>query len=91
MALLSYSDLLSLGITFSRHQCNRWARQGQFPAAVQLSPRKIAWREADVLAWLTSRPQTQSSQAAPVRAPRPPRRKLVPIAVPRRKRIGDVS
>lgn len=33
-------------------------RQGVFPRAVRISVRSVAWRSADVAAWLESRPTT---------------------------------
>lgn len=33
-------------------------RQGTFPKAVRISVRSVAWRSADVAAWLESRPST---------------------------------
>ena len=32
------------------------ARSGEFPAPIKLAKRRVAWREADVLAWLEARP-----------------------------------
>ncbi|HKN12798.1 MAG TPA: AlpA family phage regulatory protein [Candidatus Binatus sp.] len=33
----------------------RWIAQGHFPPALHLSPRRLAWRESDVEAWLEAR------------------------------------
>jgi prophage regulatory protein len=43
-------------LTLSRTAIYRGVRAGTFPAPVQLTPTRIAWRESDVLAWLNSRP-----------------------------------
>ena len=32
------------------------AKRGDFPRPVKLAKRRVAWREADVLAWLETRP-----------------------------------
>lgn len=34
-------------------------RQGRFPAPVQLTEKSVGWREAEVLAWIESRPSTR--------------------------------
>ena len=33
----------------------RMQRQGTFPTPVQVSPNRVAWREADIRAWQASR------------------------------------
>jgi len=38
----------------------RLIAQGRFPSFVQLSPRAVGWRKADVDAWLESRLKTSS-------------------------------
>jgi len=38
----------------------RLIAEGRFPSSVQLSPRAVGWRKADVDAWLESRPKTSS-------------------------------
>ena len=93
MKALTYPELRDLGIRLSRVHLNRLIALGQFPASFNLSERRIAWLESDVLLWLQSRTRTQSSDAKPVvqRAPRPVRPPLPIAAPPRRKRIGDVS
>jgi prophage regulatory protein len=35
----------------------RLIARGQFPSAVQLSPRAVGWHKADIDAWLVSRPK----------------------------------
>lgn len=35
----------------------RLMNQGLFPCAVQLAPRAIGWRKADIDAWLAARPK----------------------------------
>jgi prophage regulatory protein len=49
----------------------RWVRTRFFPAPVQLSARRVGWREADVVQWLEARqvapkaPWAKSAQAQP--------------------------
>lgn len=40
----------------SRATLARWQRDGVFPARRQIGPARVGWVEADVLAWLSSRP-----------------------------------
>jgi predicted DNA-binding transcriptional regulator AlpA len=53
---LRYDDLRALGIKYSRVHLRRLMAAGRFPAAVQLSPNRIAWRQGDIVAWDASRP-----------------------------------
>jgi hypothetical protein len=48
-------DLPDLGINYHHNHLRRLWEAGKFPKPVQLSPRKIAWREADLMAWMASR------------------------------------
>jgi predicted DNA-binding transcriptional regulator AlpA len=89
--VLLFKDLASRGITYARVHLNRLIREGSFPPPIQLSPSRVAWREADIDRWITSRPlgqvrpparrqneQAQQPEHQPQAAPRPvPRRKLV--------------
>jgi prophage regulatory protein len=44
------------GLTsLSRHSIYRLAKAGDFPTPVQVGPRRVAWRQVDVTAWLESR------------------------------------
>ena len=54
-ALLSWEALRSL-IPLSRPQVWRLRSAGQFPQPIRLSPNRIAWKTADVLRWIESRP-----------------------------------
>ena len=47
---------LTARLGVSRVSLYRWTRDGTFPRPVQLSERRIAWREWEVEAWLASRP-----------------------------------
>jgi prophage regulatory protein len=34
----------------------RWCRTGRFPSPVQIGEKAVAWRAAEVLAWIAARP-----------------------------------
>jgi len=42
----------------------RWVKQGQAPGAIRLGPGVVAWRLADVQAWLDSRPAAGAAGGA---------------------------
>lgn len=50
--LLSYDDLRARGITLSKLQLWRMARDGRFPKPVKLSHSRNAWVEDEVNDWL---------------------------------------
>jgi predicted DNA-binding transcriptional regulator AlpA len=50
----------------------RWEKAGQFPARVHLGPVMVAWRVAEVDAWLASRPPIETGdRPSPSRFVRP--------------------
>jgi hypothetical protein len=52
-----FHDLPKHGIPpYHRIHIGRLMRRGQFPAAVQLSQNRIAWRVSDLEDWIASRP-----------------------------------
>jgi prophage regulatory protein len=58
--LTQFDNLLAIDevvrrIAVSRVTIHRWCRDKIFPPPVQLGPRRIAWRESDLVAWLASR------------------------------------
>jgi len=53
--LLQRADLKELGIHYSNTHLLRLEARGLFPRRVRLSPRKVAWKEREVLDWLDSR------------------------------------
>ena len=59
--LLRGKDVFRL-VTLSRTTVWRRVRQGTFPAPVVLGATRIAWREADILAWINAQ---QPATAAP--------------------------
>jgi predicted DNA-binding transcriptional regulator AlpA len=58
---IPYALLASYGVLYSRIHLMRLVGRGQFPPPVHLSVRKIAWKLADVQAWLQSRPVREST------------------------------
>ncbi len=61
--LLRFSDLKARGIVANWVTLNNWIEREGFPAGRMLGPNTRAWTEAEVLAWLESRPV----QKAPAR------------------------
>jgi predicted DNA-binding transcriptional regulator AlpA len=55
-ALLRYTDLKARRIINNWPTLLRWIEREGFPAGFNLGPNTRAWREADVEAWLASRP-----------------------------------
>jgi prophage regulatory protein len=56
--LLSTRAVMEL-TSFSRGTLYSKSRDGTFPKPVKISERRIAYRAADVQAWLETRPQVQ--------------------------------
>lgn len=54
--LITYSGLAQLGIQYCRLHLRRMIEQGSFPAPIQLSPNRIAWKKAEIDQWLENRP-----------------------------------
>jgi prophage regulatory protein len=53
--LLKFTDLIELGISFSREHIRRLEYEGKFPKRIRLSPQKIAWFEDEISAWVCER------------------------------------
>ncbi len=53
--LLRQREVLAI-LRVSRPTLWEWRSKGLFPAPIKLGPNTIAWREADVRAWLAKRP-----------------------------------
>ena len=51
--LLDWPEL-STRIPLSRTTIWRLVRDGRFPAPLQISPGRKAWREDDIIAWMTA-------------------------------------
>jgi hypothetical protein len=63
--LLVFQDLADLGIPYHKDSIRRMVREGRFPPAIKLSRFRLAWREADVEAWVASRPVRGADWRAP--------------------------
>ena len=61
---VTYDELPSHGVPYTRVHLNRLMRKGLFPIAVQLSPNRIAWRVSDVEQWKANRPPARAVEAA---------------------------
>lgn len=44
-------------VGISRVTLWRWQQEGTFPKRRQIGPRRVAWLESELNAWLTSRPE----------------------------------
>lgn len=56
MRLIDYNDLVTRGIVRSRMTLWRLIKTHGFPEGVLVTPNRRAWNEADVDAWIGSRP-----------------------------------
>jgi predicted DNA-binding transcriptional regulator AlpA len=53
---LRYADLLALGVVNNRPTLQNWIRDRGFPVGQLTGPNSRSWGEAEVQAWLDSRP-----------------------------------
>lgn len=53
--LMAMAEVVAL-IGVSKATLYHWIRIGNFPPAIRLSERRVAWRESDVMGWIDSRP-----------------------------------
>ena len=53
--LITPKDLPSKGICFHPNHLRRMWQAGPFPEPIHLSPRRIAWDEADIDAWIDAK------------------------------------
>ena len=61
---VTFPDLRRIfGLPYRRETLWRWRQTGEFPQPVQLSPNTIAWRSADIFAWLAAREGSSRQQA----------------------------
>jgi prophage regulatory protein len=61
--LLSRADLKAKGVPWGRTQLRIQWEAGNFPRPLKISPRKLAWIEADVDAWLSAQVEYRLSRA----------------------------
>jgi predicted DNA-binding transcriptional regulator AlpA len=59
MRVLRFPDLVARGLFNSRMTLKRAIDSSNFPAGFLLTPNSRAWNEADVEAWLASRPSAR--------------------------------
>jgi len=59
---ITYDDLASHGVRYTRVHLTRLMRKGLFPVAVRLSPNRIAWRLPEIEQWKANRPPAQVVQ-----------------------------
>ena len=52
---------------FSISTLDRLVARNEFPQPIQLSPRRVAWRRVEVLAWLAKRPRRDRAMSEMVR------------------------
>jgi prophage regulatory protein len=55
MMILSYDDLRTRGIPYSRVHIWRLERAGQFPKRVPIGPARHGWLEAEISDWIAGR------------------------------------
>ncbi len=60
--LLSYNDLVSLGVVNNRAQLSRLQKKIGFPKGFLLSENSRRWHEHDIDEWLEGRQAVQDSQ-----------------------------
>ena len=59
--LLRFRDLKDRKIVTNHVTLKRWIEREGFPPGLMLGPNTRVWREADVEAWLASRPAKRSA------------------------------
>ena len=53
--LLVRADLRSLGIKASNPTLLAWEADGKFPKRLAISPAKVAWLRAEIVAWIEAK------------------------------------
>lgn len=62
-ALLSQAEVTS-HTTLCKATLYQMIARGEFVAPIRLSPNRVAWKAADVQAWVDSRPTTSAQKVA---------------------------
>lgn len=63
--LLRFADLKERGVVSNWVTLRRWIEREGFPPGLLLGPNSRAWNEAEISAWLASRPSAgKTSEAA---------------------------
>ena len=71
---LRYRDLKERGVVKNRPTLRNWIRDRGFPPGQLTGPNSRTWGEAEVEAWLTSRPTAPKPTPKPLRRPGRPRK-----------------
>ena len=71
---LRYRDLKERGVIKNRPTLQNWIRDRGFPPGQLTGPNSRTWGEAEVEAWLASRPTAPKPTPKPSRRPGRPRR-----------------
>lgn len=53
--LVAWSEVRRRYLHCSRQHRNRLIKVGLFPAAIRISPNRLAWLESELVAWLEAR------------------------------------
>lgn len=61
--LLRTEQVLEI-VPFARRTLHEEVSAGRFPAPIQISPRRVAWDENEVLAWIEARAAQRAGRAA---------------------------
>jgi predicted DNA-binding transcriptional regulator AlpA len=75
---LRYADLVARGIVSNRTTLQNWQKKHDFPPGQLIGPNSRSWDEAEVEAWLASRP-TAPKKGTP-KSPGRPRKAKPEIA-----------
>ena len=63
---LTLKDLPGKGVQYHVNHLRRMWNSGQFPAPIHLSPRKLAWPESAIDAWLASKSERSARAPTPL-------------------------
>lgn len=63
-ALFRFRDLMEMKIVGNRMTLGRWIARGDFPKGIKIGPNSIAWKAADIQAWLERRSGGNTGEAA---------------------------
>jgi predicted DNA-binding transcriptional regulator AlpA len=76
--LITYPQLKQFNINFSRRAIWELWRKGMFPAPLELSTHRIAWRRSDIVTWIDNLPRKKRQELSkkdPSRGGRPQKRR----------------
>ena len=61
--LLTYQQLVELGISFSKEHIRIMENDGLFPRRIRLSPKRVAWDRQEIIDWLQIRAKARPCSA----------------------------